>query len=67
MLRDLSHPNLLRVVDIFDCADKIYIVTELAADGDLTSRGLSALISACALASECFEFSDFQGGGCPCI
>jgi len=35
LLRDLSHPNLLRVSDMFVAGNKLYLVTELAAGGDL--------------------------------
>ena len=35
LLRDLSHPNLMRVLDFCVVETKLFLVTELAARGDL--------------------------------
>ncbi|CAE8649257.1 unnamed protein product, partial [Polarella glacialis] len=36
LLRDLAHPGLLRVLDLFPVGRKLFLVTELASQGDLT-------------------------------
>lgn len=38
VLRQLSHPGIVKLMDVFDEPDRLYIVTELAEGGDMFDR-----------------------------
>eukprot|EP00929_Paragymnodinium_shiwhaense_P124124 TRINITY_DN9906_c0_g1_i2.p1 TRINITY_DN9906_c0_g1~~TRINITY_DN9906_c0_g1_i2.p1 ORF type:complete len:1795 (+),score=374.70 TRINITY_DN9906_c0_g1_i2:60-5387(+) len=42
LLRDMSHPNLMRVLDLHVAGRTLYLVTDFAGDGDLTQHICSA-------------------------
>ena len=38
VLRRVQHPNILELIEVFDCPDRVFFVLELATGGDLLER-----------------------------